>query len=145
MIKTEHEYLEVKKRVEQEFLKIEEHIQKMKRSGLNKKQIRLAIDPLSSFAHQLKEEIEEYEKLKRGQFDIIENLNSLGYMLVALRISKGMKQKELAEKMGVKESQVSRDERNEYYGASLEKIQKVLDALDVTLKSKIDKFYKNAV
>lgn len=144
MIKTEVEYIEAKKRLEKEFQTLEEHQRKMKKAGLTKDQIHLAIDPLASFALQLQEEVEEYEKLKRGQFDLLENLNGIGHLLVALRIFKGMKQRELAEKMGVKESQVSRDERNEYHGASIEKIQKVLTALGVTLKSKVEPSYKGA-
>ena len=145
MIKTEHEYLEAKQRLEAEFKKIAEHKNKMKKAGLTKDQVKLALDPLSSFALQLHEEVEEYEKLKRGQFDIIENLNGLGHTLVALRIFKGVKQKELADKMNVTESQVSRDERNEYHGASIEKIQKVLNALDVKLKSKVENSHRNAI
>ena len=61
----------------------------------------------------------------------------MGRLLVALRISKGLKQKELAEKLGVKETQISRDERNEYHGASMEKVQTVLTALGVSLKSEV--------
>lgn len=144
MIKTDQEYTEAKKRLEQEFKALEEHQMKMKKAGLTKEQIQLAIDPLASFAHQLREEVEEYEKIKRGEFSALENLQGLGHMLVAIRISKGMKQKELADKLGVKEAQISRDERNEYHGASIEKIQKVLSALGVTLKSEVDGIYKVA-
>lgn len=138
MIKTEKEYLEAKDRVEKEFRVIKQHQMKMKKSGMTKEQIKLAIDPLSSFALQLQEEIEEYEKLRRGQFDVLENLSGIGHLLVAFRIFKGMKQKELAEKLGINESQVSRDERNEYHGASIEKIQSVLAALGVILTTKVD-------
>lgn len=145
MIKTEKEYLESKTRLDAEFKELDAHAEKMKKSGLTPEQIKLALDPLASFSLQLKEEVEEYEKLKRGQFDILENFNGIGRMLVALRIFKGLKQKELAEKLDVTEAQVSRDERNEYHGASIEKIQKVLDALGVTLKSAIETDYKDAV
>jgi ribosome-binding protein aMBF1 (putative translation factor) len=131
-------YLEAKDRIEKEFRTIKQHQMKMKKSGMTKEQIKLAIDPLSSFALQLQEEIEEYEKLRRGQFDVLENLSGIGHLLVAFRIFKGMKQKELAEKLGIKESQISRDERNEYHGASIEKIQSVLAALGITLTTKVD-------
>lgn len=144
MIKTEQEYTEAKKRLEKEFKALEDHQNKMRKAGLTEEQIQLAIDPLASFAFQLKEEVEEYEKIKRGEFSALENLEGLGRMLVAIRISKGIRQKELAERLGVKEAQVSRDERNEYHGASIEKIQKVLSALGVTLKSEVDGIYKVA-
>jgi DNA-directed RNA polymerase specialized sigma subunit len=145
MIKTEKEYLEAKNRLEQEYKTLEDHKNKMKVAGLNKEQIKLAIDPLVSFTLQLREEVEEYEKLKRGQFDSFVNLSGLGRTLIALRIYKGITQKDLAEKLGVLEPQVSRDERNEYHGASIEKIQKVLKALNVTIKSEISPDFRSVV
>jgi ribosome-binding protein aMBF1 (putative translation factor) len=145
VIKTEIEYIEAKSRLEQEFRSLEEHQAKMKKAGMTKEQIQLAVDPLASFALQLQEEVTEYEKLKRGQFEVLEDLNGIGHLLVALRIFKGIKQKELADKIGVKESQVSRDERNEYHGASIEKIQRILNALGVKLKSKVESSFKGAV
>lgn len=145
MIKTEREYIEAKNRLEQEYKSLDEHEKKMKAAGLNSEQIKLAIDPLLTFTLQLREEVEEYEKLKRGQFDAVVNLSGLGRALIALRIYKGMSQKELGEKLGVSEPQVSRDERNEYHGASIEKIQKVLNALNVTLKTEIDADLRNVV
>ena len=137
MIKTEKEYQEAKTRLDKEFKTLETHQVKMRSAGLSKEQINLAIEPLASFAIQLREEVEEYEKLKRGQFDKFVNLTGLGRTLIALRIFKGMTQKDLAEKLQVSEPQISRDERNEYHGASIEKIQKVLTALDVALTSEI--------
>lgn len=135
MIKTEQELKLAKTKLEAELARIKSHRQKMKSSGLTPKQIQLAIDPLLSFSLQLKEEIEEHEKIQRGEFDTLINLKGLGRLLIAIRISKQMKQRELAELLGVKEAQVSRDERNEYYGASIEKIQRVLDALGVSLNT----------
>jgi DNA-directed RNA polymerase specialized sigma subunit len=145
MIKTETEYQEAKKRLDEEFSQIEKHQLKMKKSGMTKEQIHLAIDPLATFAFQLKEEVEEYEKLKRGQFEVLENLVGIGHTLVALRIFKGLKQKELASMLGVSEAQVSRDERNEYHGASIEKVQKVLEVLNVKLKSSFEISYQDAI
>lgn len=145
MIKTENEYTEAKKRLQNKFQAIEEQKVKLEKAGFNKQQMQLAIDPLTTFAFQLQEEVEEYEKLMRGQFEPLENLNGIGHMLVALRIYKGIKQKELAEKLDIKESQVSRDERNEYHGASIDKIQKVLKALNAELMSEIKNPLRDAM
>ena len=145
MIKTEKDYLEAKVRLEKEYKTLEGHEKKMKTAGLNREQIKLAMDPLVTFTLQLREEVEEYEKLKRGQFDPLVNLNGLGRTLIALRIFKGLSQKELAEKLKVTEPQVSRDERNEYHGASIEKIQRVLDALDVKIQSRVEPDFRNVV
>jgi len=144
MIKTDREYQEAKKRLESEFKSTDNQRAKLKKSGLDKDQIKLALDPLISFAHQLKEEVEEYERLKRGDFSALDNLHGIGRMLVALRIFRGMKQTELAQKLGVTDSQISRDEANEYFGASIEKIQKVLEAMHVTLKTTVEHPFSKA-
>lgn len=98
-----------------------------------------------AFTLQLKEEVLEYEKLKRGQFDPFVNLNGLGRALTAFRIYKGMSQKDLAEKLGVSEPQVSRDERNEYHGASVREFLKVLDSLNIKLQSKFEEDFRSVV
>ena len=138
MIKTDKEYNEAKRRLQSEKKMIEDQHLKLKAAGLTKDQLHLALDPLASFTLQLEEEIQEYERLMRGNFEDITNLNGIGRVLIALRISKGLKQNELAIKLGVKESQVSRDEANEYHGASVEKIQKILNAMGVTAVTKFD-------
>jgi transcriptional regulator with XRE-family HTH domain len=86
----------------------------------------------------LKEEVESYERLKRGEFDELENLRGLGHLLIALRIAQGVSQRELARRLDVHESQVSRDERNEYFGITLERAIKILDALNVRLRTKVE-------
>jgi DNA-binding XRE family transcriptional regulator len=141
MIKTEKEYTQSKKRLEEEFRAIEQQQNALKKSGLTDEQLKLALDPLASFAFQLKEEIAEYERLMRGDFGELTNFYGMGRLLVALRIFKGMKQSELASKLGVKDSQVSRDENNEYHGASIEKVQKVLEVLGIQLKTTIESPY----
>ena len=137
MIKTESEYTQAKQKLENEFRTIKEHQNKLRKNGFTDEQVKLAVDPLASFALQLKEEIEEYERLKRGDFNDLTNFYGIGRMLIALRIFKGMKQADLAAKLGVADSQVSRDETNEYHGASIEKIQKTLNVLGVELKTQV--------
>ncbi len=66
------------------------------------------------------------------------NLHGLGRMLVALRIALGFTQRELAERLGVHESQVSRDESNEYHGITVDRVSRILDVLGVQLTSRFD-------
>jgi transcriptional regulator with XRE-family HTH domain len=47
-------------------------------------------------------------------------------------------QRELAKRLGVPESQVSRDERNEYFGITLERAVRILDALGVKLHTRVE-------
>jgi transcriptional regulator with XRE-family HTH domain len=46
-----------------------------------------------------------------------------------------MTQQELAEKLGITAQQVSRDERNEYHNAGIERIKKVMEALGLEMTS----------
>jgi ribosome-binding protein aMBF1 (putative translation factor) len=87
---------------------------------------------------QLKEEVESYERLKRRDFDELENLRGLGQLLISIRIAKGITQRDLSKRLGVHEWQVSRDERNEYFGITLELAVKVLDELNVRLHTKVE-------
>lgn len=82
--------------------------------------------------------MESYERLKRGEFDDLDNLRGLGHLLISVRIAQGISQRELAKRLSVHESQVSRDERNEYFGITLERAVKLLDALDVRLHTKVE-------
>jgi DNA-binding XRE family transcriptional regulator len=113
----------------------DEHERELVRMGLKPDEVKRAMDPLRSFNLQLVEEVEAYERLKRGDLGELDNLHGLGRTLVALRIALGLTQRELAERLDVNESQVSRDERNEYQGITVDRASRILDALGVTLKS----------
>src|SRR5262245_34676360 len=65
------------------------------------------------------------------------SLIAIGRLLIALRIANGLTQRELARRLGVDESQVSRDERNEYYGITVERAQRILDALGATVVTRV--------
>lgn len=83
----------------------------------------------------LKEEIEEYDSLKQQQTTIrIASIRELPLALIRARIAMGMTQKELAEKMGVKEQQVQRDEANQYSSSGFQRIAEVADALNIKIK-----------
>jgi DNA-binding transcriptional regulator YiaG len=135
MIRNETEYQEAVKRLREERARHDAHEHELVRMGLKPDEVKRAMDPLRSFSLQLEEEVEAYERLKRGDLGELENLHGLGMSLVALRIALGLTQRQLAERLNVNESQVSRDERNEYQGVTVDRASRILDALGVTLKS----------
>ena len=135
MIRNEIEYQEAVKRLKDERARYDAHEQQLVRMGLKPDEVKRAMDPLRSFNLQLEEEVEAYERLKRGDLGELENLHGLGRTLVALRIALGLTQRQLAERLDVNESQVSHDERNEYQGVTVDRASRILDALGVTLKS----------
>ncbi|GAB3798011.1 helix-turn-helix domain-containing protein [Virgibacillus kimchii] len=137
MIKTESAYKEAVEKLIQDKKFIAAEKKKFKEMGLEEDHIELAIQPYVSFHEQLKEEVDYYERIKRGEFETVFNLHTIGKTLIAYRIYLGMTQNELADKLGVSPSQVSRDERNEYYGATIERIQSVMDAMNMTSITKV--------
>jgi transcriptional regulator with XRE-family HTH domain len=57
----------------------------------------------------------------------------VGQVLVAARLARGWSQRELAARLQVHESQVSRDERYEYQGITVERLQGLCDVLGLDL------------
>jgi ribosome-binding protein aMBF1 (putative translation factor) len=138
MIRSESEYQEAVKRLSEEQKRLGEHRARLKETGLTDEEIKRVIDPMESFYLQFKEEVESYERLKRGEFEELDNLRGLGHLLIALRIAQGVSQRELAKRLEVHESQVSRDERNEYFGVTLERAGRILEALNVRLRTRVE-------
>jgi ribosome-binding protein aMBF1 (putative translation factor) len=136
-IRNEAEYVEAAERLAQESVRLTQHRVRLKEAGLGEEEIKRVIDPMESFHLQLQEEVDAYERLKRGEFAALDDLRAVGPLLITARIAQGISQRELARKLDVHESQVSRDERNEYLGITLERAAKVLDALNVRLHTKI--------
>lgn len=137
MIRNEREYQEAVVRLQEERGRLAMYQVELEKSALEPDAINRAMDPMRSFHLQLAEEVEYYERLKRGDPGALHNLHGLGRFLVGLRIAAGLNQRELASRLEVDESQVSRDERNEYHGISIERAVRVLDALGVQLISEL--------
>lgn len=136
MIKTEKEYKNAQKKITEDIDFIAKQKDKLKELGLTEEQINIAMEPTYSFHEQLKDEVLYYEKIKRGEFSSLYNFYDMGRYLIGLRIYKGLTQKQLAKKLEVSEAQVSKDEKNEYHGVSIEKIQRILNAMEVCIEAK---------
>lgn len=65
-------------------------------------------------------------------------VRNAGQLLITSRIAQGISQRDLARRLDVHESQVSRDERNEYFGITLERAAKILDALSLRLRTHVE-------
>lgn len=138
MIRNETEYKEAVARIEKEHARLEEQRDKLHETGLSAEEIKRVTDPMESFHLQLKEEVESYERLRRGDFGELHNFHGIGQLLIGLRIAHGLSQRGLAERLNVHESQVSRDERNEYFNITVERASRILDALNVDLKTTVE-------
>nr|MEE4269535.1 helix-turn-helix transcriptional regulator [Candidatus Krumholzibacteria bacterium] len=127
-----------KKRIQEGASHLEATRKKLRSEGLGNAEIKRALDPMRTFQMQFIEEVEIYENLKQGKFPTLQNLGGLGPLLISLRISLGLSQRELAERLGVHETQVSRDERNDYHGVTVSRAGKVLEAMNARLTSRIE-------
>lgn len=138
MIRNENEYKEAVTRLRGEHARLKQHRLRLGELQLSDEEIKRVVDPMESFYLQLKEEVESYERLKRGEFEELYNFCGFGHLLISLRIAQGISQRALAKRLNVHETQVSRDERNEYFGITLERASKILEAMNVRLTTKVE-------
>ena len=81
---------------------------------------------------QLQDEVREYDQLKSGEFGL-PSVDRIAEFIVKLRIAKGVTQTELSKRLGVSKQVISRHEEDDYQGASITRLQEILDALGVHL------------
>ena len=88
-------------------------------------------EAVSSQLADLESEMREYESLKSGdfQFDELTAVTQIPAVLIKARIAQGLSQKNLADRIGVKEQQIQRYEATDYASASLSRIREVASAL----------------
>jgi len=135
MIRSEQEYRKALDRLEQDLVVLKEQKTQLEELGLKGEELTRALQPMQSFHEQLREEVEMYERMKRGDLGALRNLTSIGRWLIGVRIAKGLTQQQLAERLGVAPSQVSRDENNDYHGISVDRAQRILEALGVRFEA----------
>lgn len=139
MIRSDKEYREALKRLKQEDEIVALQRQELtSEHSLSEEEVNRALGPMLSFREQLREEVEWYERARRRDFEVSLDVRDLGRTLIALRIANGLSQKELADRLGVSEAQVSRDERNEYHGIKVERVHRVLEAVGETISFQVE-------
>ena len=130
MIKNERQYRITKAQVA-EFDTTLTQFEREDTSSLHALLRQAQLDALRSQRADLQSAVEEYEELRQHRPTVIEagSLDELPRALIRARIALGLSQKELAEKMGLKEQQLQRYEATDYASASLSRIQEVAAAL----------------
>lgn len=96
-------------------------------------------EALRSQADELREEVAAYERLQRGASKVLEltSLAQLPSAIIQARIAAGLTQRELAERLGMKEQQLQRYEATEYAGASLGRVRSIMDALNMKVREDV--------
>ena len=107
-------------------------------NNLPKEVIEANIGSMDSMIGELERELIEYEELKAGKFELPQNLSFVEVLksLPKIRISKGLSQKDLADLIGVTKQQINRYEEHDYQNVSVEKVNMILDVLNVKLDIK---------
>jgi transcriptional regulator with XRE-family HTH domain len=134
MIRTEREYQKALEQLSRGKVHLETQKSQLAQAGLVGEELEHAMHPLLSFRAQLEEEVLAYENMKRGDLGTLERLDSIGRWLIGARIARGWSQRELAQRLSVSEAQVSRDERNEYHGVTVERAQRILEVMGVSFQ-----------
>lgn len=137
MIRSEKEYQDAHARLKRENERLKAERKRLAET-LSAEEVERALEPTRSFLEQIQEEMVSYERLKRGEFRELHNFSGLGELLIGLRIFRGLSQKDLADKLGCHESQISRDERNEYHNITLARAHRLLEIFSVELKSHVE-------
>jgi HTH-type transcriptional regulator / antitoxin HipB len=90
---------------------------------------------LQVWIDRLNSQLAEYEILQQGLSSLeIVSLEDLPIALIKARISLGMSQKDLAEKIGTQEQQIQRYEANHYAAISFDRMMKIAEALGIALQ-----------
>ncbi len=92
---------------------------------------RLEMDAVEGQVTELRGQLEEYDDLRAGRVPVgtLSAVDDLPRLLVRARIAAGLSQRELAERLGLKEQQIQRYEATAYASASLSRLREVADAL----------------
>jgi DNA-binding XRE family transcriptional regulator len=137
MIKNERQY----KITQAELKKFEQEIAQIDRADptLHPRQILGRINSLNRTIQTLKTELTEYEQLKNAEVAPF-HLNSFAEIPIALikaRITAGMTQKQLAEKIGIQEQQIQRYEANDYASISFARLVEIAQILGVNIRAEL--------
>jgi ribosome-binding protein aMBF1 (putative translation factor) len=132
MIKNDREYRITKAQAK----RFEDALEELSRRRRSRKSVHPLLvkaqrKAVESQLQSLRKELAEYDKLRRqGEKGIdVSQIEEVPSVLIRARIAAGLTQKELAERLGVKEQQIQRYEATRYASASLTRILEVARAL----------------
>ena len=136
MIKNERQYRITRAQAERFSQALREFEgQRSEPAGVHPLLLKAREDALRSQLGDLEGALREYEALRAGhfEFDQLKTIAELPKMLIRARIARGLSQRDLADRLGLKEQQIQRYEASEYELASFARIRNVVDALGLDI------------
>jgi transcriptional regulator with XRE-family HTH domain len=87
----------------------------------------LELDAVWGQAAELREQLREYDDLREGRVPVgvLSTVDDLPRLLVRGRIAAGLSQRDLANRLGLKEQQIQRYESSQYASASLSRLREI--------------------
>ena len=109
------------------------------RTDVHPRLLRAELEAMKSQLADLREELEEYERLKAADPSVISvaSLDELADGLIKARIAAGLSQRALAERLELKEQQIQRYEAERYASASYRRLCEVARALDIRIQNEV--------
>ena len=109
-------------------------------SGLDPMIVKAQRESLESQYKELKGLLRQYENMKSGSIRDLSGsaIEDIGTKLVMARIVAGLSQRQLAEKLGLKQQQIQRYEADKFQSASLRRLEQIADALGVNVSFKFE-------
>ena len=77
MIRTDAEYKKAQEKLDQERETLRRQREQLEEMDLSDEEVERALEPLISFRNQLREEIETYEQVRRGDLSALHDLRSI--------------------------------------------------------------------
>ena len=140
MIANEKQYRITRKKAQDFAQAIERHrISGHLQEGVDPRLLQTEREAMESQLQDLRAELSAYEQLKSAELTEIRGatFEELADGLIKARIAAGLNQRELAERMDLKEQQVQRYEAERYATASYTRLCEVANALAVRIENKI--------
>ena len=106
----------------------------MEQDGIHPTIAQAQVDAVSSQLADLEAELREYEAVRsegRFRMDELSMVADLPALLIKARIAQGLSQRELADRLGLKEQQIQRYEATDYATAKWSRIREVAVALSM--------------
>src|SRR5215211_7327601 len=94
---------------------------------------------LSGQLAELDAQLREYEQLRAGELSVarVASVADLPQALIRARIAAGLSQRELAERLGLKEQQIQRYEVEGYASASISRLEAIGQVLGIELDAEV--------
>ena len=137
MIRNERQYMITKAQIK----KFRKALGEFSRQGssAHRMLVKAQKEAMQSQLAELEDQVKEYEKLRAGKYKVFKGSSfyDLPIELIRARIALGLTQKQLAERVGLKEQQIQRYEETDYASASFSRLQEIIKALGLDIEEKI--------